>query len=356
MFDHHGITRRGFLKTAAASGFALAAGLCPHHLAHAQSRIRFSTWHVPVGYEVKTVWQPMLEELKKRTVGKITSAMFAGGALGKGPEHYDIVSKGLSDMGYFTATWTPGRFPLTDVLSLATWVDGKDVATEIGNAMYERVLKQEFPGVKMIELNGCIQAFMWTKRPVKTLEDVKGMRIRTPGGHQTSYIKALGAEPIFMPLGDVYLAMETGTIDGIVTCPPLVLSFKLHEVAKHAVVTTFGCVSEGVIMNADIWKKTPADLKPVIDEVCHNPFQITGGLTRDVYKEMIQEVRDKKVQLYDLPANEAERWYDRFREVTRRWVEDLEAKGLKAKDVVKMYNEECEKRGVSVVAFPPEWK
>ena len=71
---------------------------------------------------------------------------------------------------------------------------------------------------------------------------------------------------------------------------------------------------------------------------------------------MIREVTDKNVQLYNLPANEAERWYDRFREVTRKWVEDLEAKGLKAKDVVKMYNEECEKRGVKVVAFPPEWK
>jgi TRAP-type transport system periplasmic protein len=156
MFDHHRFTRRDFLKTSAAGGLTLATGFSMHSLAHAQSNLRFSTWHVPVGYEVKTVWEPMLEELKKRTGSKITSTVFAGGALGKGPEHYDIVSKGLSDMGYFTATWTPGRFPLTDVLSLATWVDGKDVATEIGNAMYERVLKQEFPGVKMIELNGCI--------------------------------------------------------------------------------------------------------------------------------------------------------------------------------------------------------
>jgi TRAP-type C4-dicarboxylate transport system substrate-binding protein len=245
---------------------------------------------------------------------------------------------------------------LTDVLSLAAWVDGKDVATEIGNAMYERVLKTEFPGVKMVELNGCIQAFMWTKKPVKTLDDVKGLKIRSPGGHQTNYIKSLGAEPIFMPLGDVYMAMDTGTIDGIVTCVPLILSFKLHEVAKHAVVLTLGCVSEGVIMNEESWKKTPDTLKPVIDDVCHNPFKTTGGLTRDVYKKMMQEVKDKKVELYNLPDNEAERWYDRFRDVTRKWVEDLEAKGLKAKEVVKMYNEECEKRGVKVAAFPKEWK
>jgi TRAP-type C4-dicarboxylate transport system substrate-binding protein len=299
---------------------------------------------------------PMLEELKKRSKDQIHYMMFAGSALGKGPEHFDIVSKGLSDMGYFTATWTPGRFPLTDVLSLAAWVDGKDIATDIGNAMYKRVLHQEFPDVKMIELNGCIQAFIWTKKPVRTLKDVKGLKIRTPGGHQTQYIKALGAEPIFMALGDVYMAMETGTIDGIVTCPPLLLSFKLHEVAKYGVITTFGCVSEGVIMNQESWKKTPDALKPVIEEVCHNPFHTTGGLTREVYKKMMKEITDKKVELYNLPVEEAERWYDRFREVTRKWVADLEAKKLPAKEVVKMYNEECEKRGVKVVAFPPEWR
>jgi len=205
-------------------------------------------------------------------------------------------------------------------------------------------------------MNGCIQAFLWTKKPVRSLEDIKGKKIRSPGGHQTQYIKALGAEPIFMPLGDVYLAMETGTVDGIVTCPPLVISFKLHEVAKFGLVTTFGCVSEGVIMNGESWKKVPTDLKPVFDEVCTNPFHTTGGLNREVYKAMIKEITDKKVELYNLPASEAERWYDRFREVTRKWVTELEGKKLPAREVVRMYNEECEKRGVKVVAFPPEWR
>jgi TRAP-type C4-dicarboxylate transport system substrate-binding protein len=349
-------TRRAFLRNSLLSGIAVGAGLDHFHLAHAQTNLKFSTWHVPIGRDVQTVWIPMLEELKKRSKDKIHYTMFAGSALGKGPEHFDIVAKGLSDMGYFTATWTPGRFPLTDVLSLATWVDGKDIATDIGNAMYKRVLRQEFQGVKMVELNGCIQSFLWTKKPVRNLEEAKGLKVRSPGGHQTHYIKAIGAEPIFMPLGDVYLAMETGTVDGIVTCPPQFLAYKLHEVAKYGVVTTFGCVSEGVIMNAESWKKIPEELKPVVDEVTHNPYQMTGGLTRDVYKKMVKEITDKKVELYPLPAKEAERWYERFREVTRRWVADLEAKKLPAKEVVKMYNEECEKRGVKVVAFPPEWR
>lgn len=357
MCDNHGWTRRSFLKTSLMGGAALASGITSLDFAEAQSAsIRFSTWHVPVGYEVKTVWEPMLAELKKKSQDKITSTMFAGGALGKGPEHYDIVAKGLSDMGYFTATWTPGRFPLTDVLSMAAWVDGKDVATDIGNAMYTRVLHKEFEGVKVVELNGCIQAFLWTKRPVKSLDDVKGMKVRSPGGLQTNYIKSIGAEPIFMPLGDVYMAMETGTIDGIVTCPPLILSFKLNEVAKHAVVATFGCVSEGVVMNKRSWDRIPDNLKPLVDEVCGNPFKTTGGLTRDVYKKMMKEVTDRNVNLFELPSQEAGRWYERFQEVTKTWVKELESKNLPAGDVVKMYNEECEKRGVKVVAFPQGWK
>jgi len=351
-----GLTRRTFLRNSLIGGIALGTGLGHFPLAHGQTNLKFSTWHVPIGRDVQTVWVPMLEELKKKSKEKIHYTMFAGSALGKGPEHFDIVANGLSDMGYFTATWTPGRFPLTDVLSLASWVDGKDIATDIGNAMYKRVLQKEFQGIKMLELNGCIQSFLWTKKPVRNIEDAKGLKVRSPGGHQTHYIKAIGAEPIFMPLGDVYLAVETGTVDGIVTCPPQFLAFKLHEVARYGVVTTFGCVSEGVIMNAESWKKIPEDLKPVVDEVTHNPYRISGGLTRDVYKKMMKEIMDKKVELYNLPSKEAERWYEKFRDVTRRWVADLEAKKLPAKETVRMYNEECEKRGVKVVAFPPEWR
>jgi hypothetical protein len=81
MMDHHDITRRDFLKTSAAGGLALATGFSMHSLAHAQSNIRFSTWHVPAGYEVKTVWEPMLEELKKKSGGN-RSNIFAGGGSG----------------------------------------------------------------------------------------------------------------------------------------------------------------------------------------------------------------------------------------------------------------------------------
>ncbi len=319
--------------------------------------IKFSTWHPPASREVKTVWTPMLEELKKRSNGRITYTLYAGGALGSGPEHYEIVKKGLSDMGYFTATWTPGRFPLADTMSLATWVDGKDKAAKIGNELYAKDagIQKEFEGVKVLELNGCIQAFIWTKKPVKTMEDLKGLKIRSPGGHQTNYIKALGAEPIFMPLGEVYMAMETGTIDGIVTCSPLVLAFKLHEVAKHGVQATFGCVTEGVIMNQKAWDKVPEDLKPIIIEVAGNPYATTGGLNQKSYTEMIAEIKGKGVELYQLPKAEEERWFAKFQDETKKWAADLQAKGLASKETVTLYNKIAQDYGAPCPAVPAEW-
>lgn len=316
--------------------------------------LKFSTWHPPAGREVTTVWIPMLEELKKRSNGRITYTMYAGGALGKGPEHFDIVKKGLSDMGYFTATWTPGRFPLTDVLSMAAWVDGKEVATGIGNEMHEKILKKEFEDVKVLELNGCIQSFVWTTKPVKTLADLKGLKLRSPGGMQTAYIKALGAEPVFMPLGDVYMAMDTGTLDGLVTCPPLVLAFKLNEVAKYGVKATFGCVSEGVVMNKKTWDKTPPDLQKLIVEVVGNPFATTHGLDKKTYAQMIDELKAKGVTIYDLPPEEEAKWFKAFQEATRKWVADLEKQGLPAKEAVLMYNKIAKDHGVTCVALPPE--
>jgi len=352
-----GLSRREFLKAALIGGAALGSGIFQvNELFAKETNLKFSTWHPPVSREVKTVWEPMMEELKKRSGGELLYTMYAGAALGKGPDHYDIVARGLSDLGYFTATWTPGRFPLTDVLSLAVWVDGKDLAAEIGNAVYERVLKDEFKDVKVLELNGCIQSFIWTKnKPIRRIEDLKGLKLRSPGGHQTNYIKALGAEPVFMPLGDVYMAMETGTVDGLVTCPPLILAFKLYEVAKYGTILTLGCVSEGLVMNKKTYERLDDKYKKMVEEVCSNPFKVTAGLTRDVYKAMMQEIPSKGVTLIEIPEKEREEWYERFRQVTRDWVGSLEAKGLPAKKAVIVMNEECKKRGVELVAFPPEY-
>lgn len=318
--------------------------------------INFSTWHPSESMEVQTVWIPMLDALKVGSGGRITYALFDGEVLGSGPEHYEIVANGRSDMGYATLTWTPGRFPLSDVLSLPASIECKETSTDIGNAVYDRALREEFSDVKVIELNPCINSHLWTKEPVSTLEDVRGLRIRSPGGLQTRCIEAIGAEPVFMPLDSVRGAMENGTIGGIVTCPSMVQSFGLGDVADHCTLVTFGCVGEGLFMNLEAWDKTPEDLLPIIEEVCQNPYRTTGGMTKETYDEIIADLNESGVVFVSLQLEEEGRWHAAFQNMTREWVADLEVRGLPARETVEIFNEECEKRDVVCVAFPPEWR
>jgi len=319
-------------------------------------KINFSTWHLSESIEVQTVWIPMLDALEERSGGRIVCTLFDGGAMGPGPDHYDLVASGHSDMGYATLTWSPGRFPLSDVLSLPAAIEGKEKAVDIGNAVYDRALRGEFAGVMVLEVNPCINSHLWTKEPVDTLEDVKGLRIRSPGGLQTRCIEAIGAVPVFIPLDSVREAMENGTIDGIVTCPSMIQPFGLSDVADHCTLVPFGCVGEGLFMNQEAWEGAAEDLKTVIAEVCQNPYRTTGGMTEETYDGIIAELNDSGVVFITLPPEEEARWHEAFHNVTREWVAELEAEGLPAREAVEIFNDECEKRGVSCVAFPPEWR
>lgn len=313
--------------------------------------IRFSTWHPPAGADVQKLWIPMLEEMKKRSNGRITYTMYAGGALGKGPAHYDIVKTGLSDMGYATLSWTPDRFPVTDVLSSPIVAPAKWKGAEAGMAMYDKILNKEFKGIKVLHINNCVMAHLWTTKKVKNIEDMKGMKIRSPGGLQTRAIEALGATPVFMPLGDVYLSLETGVIDGVVTCPALVKAFKLYEVADFGVPTSFGCVSEGLFANQKFWDKVPADLKPIIEDVGKNAYKIAGIFNEHWYDETMTGFEDT-IEIEKLSAEEQSRWDKKFSEMLVKWAEELEEDGLMAKKALTMFKEELAKVGVSFNACP----
>ncbi|MBT4265313.1 MAG: TRAP transporter substrate-binding protein [Deltaproteobacteria bacterium] len=313
--------------------------------------IRFSTWHPPAGGDVKKLWIPMLEEMEKRSNGRITYTMYAGGALGKGPAHYDIVKEGLSDMGYATLSWTPGRFPLTDVLSAPIVSPAKWKGAEAGMAMHDKLLKSEFKGIKVLHINNCVMAHLWTTKKVKTLEDMKGMKIRSPGGLQTKALEALGATPVFMPLGDVYLSMETGVIDGVVTCPALVKAFKLYEVTKYGVPTSFGCVSEGLFTNQKFWNKVPEDLKPIIEDVGRNAYKIAGVFDEHWYNETMTGF-ENTIEIEKLSGDVQASWDKNLTEMLVKWAEELEAKGLMAKKALLLFKDEQAKLGVAFKSCP----
>ena len=322
-------------------------------------KLRFSTWHPPGGRDVETVWKPMIDKIEENSKGKIEVDGYFGEVLGASIEHFDIVADGISDFGLFTATFEPGRFPLSDVLSMPVEVLGKDIAADIGYEMYEQILHKDFPkNVEILQLNGCVSAMVWTVKPAKSLADLKGLRIRTPGSLQTPIIQAMGAIPVQMPLSDVYLALETGDVDGILTCPQLYQGYSLYEVAKYGLRGEFGCITEGVAMNKQTHDELPQDVRSTLKDIVRNQFRATGGLTEKAIHDCIKEIENKGVEINYLPDKDDEVLLERFaNDVVKQWVEKLENEGLPAKEALLRFKAIVDKtEGAAFRSFPKEWE
>jgi len=111
-----------------------------------------------------------------------------------------------------------------------------------------------------------------------------------------------------------------------------------------------------VAMNLNVWNRLTPEQRQTLEQVCTNPYRVTGGLSRSEYPAMMAEIARSGVALTEIAPAEAELWYGRFQDVTRAWVKELEAKGLPARRAVAVMHEECDRRNVRLVACPDELK
>src|SRR5512147_970362 len=116
------------------------------------------------------------QEVEKRTNGAVKITMFAGGTLTPADKCYDGVVKGISDIGMSVLGYTRGKFPLSEVIDLPLGYKSGASATELVNAFYRKFTPKEFDNVKIMYLHAHGPGFLHTKKPVATLEDLKGMK------------------------------------------------------------------------------------------------------------------------------------------------------------------------------------
>ena len=130
--------------------------------------------------------------------------------------------------------------------------------------------------------NSDTASLMSRAKPIRTLEDLKGMKIRTPSAAQSAQLEALGAIPIDMPANQIYNNLDRGVIDASMIPMSAALDFKLIEVAKYFTINApLGRSPFLVAMNRGRYEKLPADLKKVIDDTTGLKLSLKGAETYD---------------------------------------------------------------------------
>ncbi|MCX5871614.1 MAG: TRAP transporter substrate-binding protein DctP, partial [Deltaproteobacteria bacterium] len=156
------------------------------------------------------------KEVEKRTDGAVKINMFPGATLTPADQTYDGVVKGIADIGMSVLSYTKGRFPLSEVIDLPLGYKSGVQATKLANAFYKQFDPKELSDVKVLYLHGHGPGIFHTKKPVKAMEDLKGMKIRC-SGTSAKVVSALGATPVAMPQNEAYDALQKGVVDGVVS-------------------------------------------------------------------------------------------------------------------------------------------
>lgn len=212
--------------------------------------------------------EPWARELEKCSGGSVAVEIFPGGTqLGNPTKLYDAVRAGAVDIAHGLSGLPGGRFERTRIAELPFIFDSADEATRGLWAMFPDYLEDEFPGVKILALHahnpGQIHT---TKKSVKEIADINGLKLRFPTAAAKAMIGALGGNPVGLPPGAVYENAEKGVIDGAVFTWDTMASFNLAEVMKHhldakAYVTTFWFG-----MNQKTYDGLPANAKACVDK------------------------------------------------------------------------------------------
>ena len=254
------------------SGLTLVAALGASGIAHAE-RLKYGDY-MPQGaneYARSAEW--MGNEIAKRSGNKHSLMMLWGGTVVKVGEVPTAVENKVVDMGPLVTPYFPDQFPINNAIPFF-WPQPKTQA-QLGQLMLK--WHDEYPDfakelakfkLKLVSVRPLPSYGMICTKPVRTLADFKGLRIRSYGIALPAMLEALGAVPVSMADVDGYEALSNGILDCSPGDPALTVGWKWADVAKYFIDVPMGA-SWGhiVVMNLDKYNALPSDLKKIIDDM-----------------------------------------------------------------------------------------
>ncbi len=208
-------------------------------------------------------------ELERRTGGTVKAAFHPGGILTPPTQTFDSVITGIADIGFGPMGVTPGRFPMMEIMEQPLGIDRAVTMTRLSNDFYRAFKPREFDQVQVLFFLSASPGLLHTKRPVRRLEDLSGMKVRCLGGNAAKVLKALGAVPIVISTGDTYDALRKGIVDGVVAAWDSLETLKWGEILSYTTVSRYAVVGAPgfVVMNKAKWNSLPVGTRQIIDRM-----------------------------------------------------------------------------------------
>ncbi len=288
------------------------------------------------------VFTPFAESLTELSGGELTVKQFPAGELGKGPQQqYKRAVDGVADIVFGIPGYTETIFPRTMMVAIPGVVPGAREGTDmLWNAL--NFLDTEYQRVKLLAMWTNAPAVLITKdKPVRTLEDVKGMKIRAPSAADAPVIASWGAVPVQMTVNETYNALNTGIVDAVMIGSSGIGSFKLNEPGKY--ITTGLPASSAafyLVMNKDVWESLTPQEQAWVDQASGYELSVKGGEGYAAAGERgLKLAADTGLEIIELSPEESARFFEASQDVVGDSLKELTDQGIPAEAIIAAMRE-----------------
>lgn len=330
-----------FAKTAMRQLAAAGAAVLVAAAASAQE-LRFADFNAPTHPMIRHVFNPLIEDIARATNGEVKIRLYPSGELGQGPAlQYKRITDGVADLSFGLPGYTSNQFPGTLLIEMPGVTQDPLEATQMLWNAFPGLIEKEFARVKVLGMWANAPAMIMTARkPVRSLDDLRGTKIRVPSAAVGNVVEAWGAAPVTMPSPAVYNALSTGVVDGILMGSSGIIPFKLHEVAKYYTTNlAAGVTSFFLIMNRDSWEKLTPSQTAAIDRLAGRTVSLKAAkIYLDEGNEGIELVRKGgKGELVVIADSELARFRAASSKALDAAVADLEKQGTPARKILQAF-------------------
>ncbi|GFM49825.1 TRAP transporter substrate-binding protein [Pseudomonas capsici] len=292
----------------------LPLAFCFSNAALAEIRIKFAEVH-PTGYPPVVAEQNMGKKLQEQSNGDISFKMFAGGVLGSEKEVIEQVQANAIQMTRVSLGIVGPVVPDVNVFNLPfvfrdhehmrAIIDG-----EIGQEILDKITNSNFNLVALAWMDGGTRN-LYTKKPVRQISDLKGMKIRVQGNPVfIDTINDMGGNGIAMATGEIFSALQTGVIDGAENNPPTLLEHNHYQNAKFYTLTEHLILPEPVVISKATWEKLSPDQQALVKKLAREAQMEERVLWDKKSAEAEAKLKASGVEFITLTPEQKKAFYD----------------------------------------------
>ena len=326
-----GVGAAAVMAAAATAGLLAAA---PAAKAADYPAMSFNMAHfLPQTYGGAEWEQWWADELRKRSDGAIDVTIFWAGSLGGAMEILDLVGSGAVPLGVSAQGYFLSDLPVAGTagnLMMRTHTGPADSLDTWRKFLEDPQVRKELDEARVVALAGqAANPYKLTcAKPVRTVADIKGLRVRVPGSYMPEWWASLGAVPVSVPLAEQYEALQKGTIDCAYSPLDQIFSTRLDEVAKFAIdLSTGSHLTWNIFMNKDAWEALPQPVRDLMTEVSEDMMSELVAYNEALAKRTIEETIPAHGMTY-VTFEEKDKADAEALDTISLWVERLTDQGL----------------------------